>query len=362
MKWSVVVLLILGVVAAACAALLVLSLEGGGSKAPRGVVQAAGSESHPISYAVAARDLDVRTVVESDAVRMVTAESKDVPPNTFAQPAEVIGQVLRRPMKQGQPFDRSSFTAEGTGVVLAGALREGKRAVSLPVGDSGGIESLLYPGCMVDVLASLQLKDEKGLGEQTLSMTLLQGIYVLAVGDQTVVTPAAAGETRARPSPPTVTLLVDTKQAEMLYLARQRGTVSIVLRNPTDTAAVGTEGTRLPNLSPVLAAEEERRLQRLAAERQAAAEAASREQEKAQYDMERARQDIELARKQAEIARIELDKKKLEAEHAAEQQTAPPQWETRILRGGVEEIRKFDLPQNPSPPSPEKRPENRKGG
>jgi pilus assembly protein CpaB len=358
MKWSVVALLILGLVAAACAALLVLSLEAGGGKASGGVVQAAGTEPRQVSYAVAARDLDVRAVVESDAVRMVTAESKDVPPNTFAQPAEVIGQVLRRPMKQGQAFDRSSFTAEGTGVVLAGALREGKRAVSLPVGDSGGIESLLYPGCMVDVLATLQLKDEKGLGEQTLSMTLLQGIYVLAVGDQTVVTPSAPGESRARATPPTVTLLVDSKQAEMLYLARQRGSVSIVLRNPTDTAAVGSDGTRLPNLSPVLAEAEERNLRKLADDRKVAEEASSREREKAQYDLERARQDIELARKQAEIARIELDRKKLEAEHAAAQPTAPPQWETRILRGGVEEVKKFDMPSaNPVP-----KPQDKKDG
>jgi hypothetical protein len=155
----------------------------------------------------------------------------------------------------------------------------------------------------------------------------------------------------------------------MLYLARQRGTVSIVLRNPTDTATVGTEGTRLPNLSPVFAEAEDHLLQKLARDQKAAAEASSREQEKAQYEMERARLDIELARKQAEIARLELDKKKLEAEHAAEQ-TAPPQWETRILRGGVEEVRKFDLPaaqpapkpENKPEQKPENKPENKKGG
>ena len=353
MKWSVVVLLILGLVAAVCAALLFVSTQGGGGgSGGAGAAPAAGPDGREGSYVVAARDLDARSVVESSAVEVVISPSKQVPANALTQPAEVIGQVLRKPMKLGQPFERSSFTSEGTGVVLAGALKEGKRAVSIPLGDSGGIEHLLYPGCMVDVLAALQLKDDKGLGDQPMSMTLLQGIYVLAVGDQTVVTPTNGDESRAlvqKPPSSTITLLVDTKQAEMLYLARQRGQVSIVLRNPMDTAAVGTQGTRMPNLSPVFAEAEDRILQRLGAEQRLAAETSKREQEKAQYDMERARTDIELARKQAEIARIELDKKKLESERSAEE-TIKPQWETRILRGGAEEVRKFDLPEGKKSP------------
>jgi len=345
MKWSVVILLVLGVVAAVCAAVFVVSFQGGPAGRAGATPAAAGTEAREGSYVVASRDLDARTVVESAAVEVLTAATKNVPSGALAQPAEVIGQVLRKPMKRGQAFDRTCFTSEGTGVVLAGALKDGKRAVSIPLADSGGIEGLLYPGCMVDVLAALQLKDDKGLGDQQMSMTLLQGVYVLAVGDQTVVTPATDETVHAPTSkgaPTTITLLVDTKQAEMLYLARQRGSVSIALRNPMDTAVVGTQGTRMPSLSPVFAEAENRMLQRLA-------EASQREQKKADYDMERASQDIELARKQAEIARIELDKKKLEAERAA-QQSVKPQWETRILRGGTEEVRKFDLPEGKRSP------------
>jgi pilus assembly protein CpaB len=352
MKWSVVVLLILGLVAAVCAGLLFVSLQGGGGTTSGATpAPATATDGREGSYVTAARDLDARSVVESSAIEVVKSPSKQVPPNALTQPAEVIGQVLRKPMKRGQSFERSSFTSEGTGVVLAGALKDGKRAVSIPLTDSGGIEHLLYPGCMVDVLAALQLRDDKGLGDQPMSMTLLQGIYVLAVGDQTVVTPPS-DDSRAlvnRPAASTITLLVDTKQAEMLYLARQRGQVSIALRNPMDSAAVGTQGTRLPSLSPVFAEAEDRILQRLGAEQRVLAEASKREQEKAQYDMERARQDIELARKQAEIAHIELDKKKLETERSAEE-TVKPQWETRILRGGAEEVRKFDVPEGKKSP------------
>jgi Flp pilus assembly protein CpaB len=268
-----------------------------------------------------------------------------VPAGSFSQPALVVGQVLRKPLKKGQLFDTSCFTSEGTGVVLAGALQEGKRAVSIPLNDSGGVEALLYPGCMVDVLSVMQLKDDTGLGEQSMSMTLLQGVYVLAVGDQTVVTPPQPEEKGLVGKAPasTVTLLVDTKQAEMLYLARLKGSVAVALRNPMDTAAVGTQGTRLPSLSPVFAEVEKRAIQRLEERNREAQAEVERTRTKAAYDMERAQYDIERARKEAEIAKIELDKKKLETERAAEQ-TIKPLWETRVMHGSTEEVRAFELP------------------
>jgi pilus assembly protein CpaB len=345
MKWSVVVLLVLGVVAAICAALLVFSMRGGGGGGTE--FAQGGGEVRDGSYVVAARDLDARTVVQQSEVEVKTVPAKEVPFGAFVQPAQVVGQVLLRKLNKGQPFDRSCFTSEGTGVVLAGALQEGKRAVSVPLSDSGGVEALLYPGCMVDVLCVMNLKDTEGLGDQPMSMTLLQGIYVLAVGGQTVVTPSNPEEKGVAPRAPasTVTVLVDTKQAEMLYLARQRGSVSVSLRNPMDTIEVGTQGTRLPSLSPVFADVERKALARLEERRRETEAELERTRTKANYEMEQAQYAIERARKEAEIMKIELDRRKLESERAA-QETIKPQWETRVIRGGTEDVRKFDLPEN----------------
>lgn len=344
MKWSVVVLLVLGVVAAICAALLVISMRGGGGGGTNFAQD--GGEVREGSYVVASRDLAARTVVETSAVEVLTTSSKEVPVGAYSQAANVVGQVLRRPLKKGQPFDQSCFTSEGTGVVLAGALQEGKRAVSVPLSDSGGVEALLYPGCMVDVLCVMNLKDDEGLGDQPMSMTLLQGIYVLAVGGQTVVTPVNPDEKALAPRGPaaTVTVLVDTKQAEMLYLARLRGSVSVSLRNPMDTIEVGTQGTRLPSLSPLFADVEKKALIRIEERRKEAMAEIDRSRTKANYEMEQAQYNIERARKEAEIMKIELDRRKLESERAAEQ-TIKPQLEIRLIRGGAEEVRKFDLPE-----------------
>lgn len=344
MKWSIVLLLLLGVVAALCAAMLVISIQNRGSgqvadqQGPTAVAEG--------SYVVAARDLEVRTMIPQDAVEDRTAAASLIPIDAIAQSAEVIGQVLRTPLKKGQAFTRRCFASEG-GVILAGALKEGQRAVSVPLADSGGIESLLYPGCIVDVLASMQVRDEGPLGDQPIAVTLLQGVYVLAVGDQAVTSAATPEESKGlvRPGPrSTVTLLVDSKQAEMLYLARQRGTISIALRNPTDEQAGATEGTRLAHLGPIMANAEKAAVEKLRARQKEEAEALKREREKQDFEMERARFNIERDRKQNEIDRVELEKKKLEADRSAEK-TIKPEWETVIVRGGVAEIKKFQIPE-----------------
>jgi len=344
MKWSVVLLLVLGVVAAVCAALLVFSMQSG----PSGTVATSTDGERPEGYyVVAARDLGARTVVANDAIEMRNASPKDVPLHSFSQPGDVVGKILKKSVKKGEAIERSSISSEGTGVVLAGALQPGQRAVSISLSDSGGVENLLYPGCMVDVLASLQFREDDVQGDQSVAVTLLQGVTVLGVGDQTVVSPPPTDDSRAlvqKAPPSTVTLLVDTKQAEMLYLARQRGSVSIALRNPLDDAAVGTEGTRMPTLSQIFREAEERMLKRLEERRKEAVDDFERQREKSRYDMERARFDIEQARKQAEIAKIELDKKRLEVERDAEK-TVKPQWETRVVRGSEAKVETFDLPE-----------------
>lgn len=345
MRWSIALLLVLGVVAAVCAALLVVSLksDGSGAVAP---TPTNGSSNGEGSYVVAAKDLEPRTLVTEDAVEIVkTPSTRAVPSESLTQTAGVVGKVLRVSLKKGQMFTTECFASGG--VVLAGTLKPGMRAVSVPLADSGGIDNLLYPGCVVDVLCSMQLKDEAGLGDQPVAVTLLQGVYALAVGDEVVGAPVPIddGKTAPRRAPrTTVTLLVDAKQAEMLYLARQRGSVSIALRNPTDKPEGATEGTRLAHLSPIFAQAESTMIERLRARQKEEAEALKRERVKIENEMEKARFDIERQRKDMEIDLVNYQKRQREAE-LAKNQIVKPQWETVVLRGGVAEVKKFDVPE-----------------
>ena len=257
MKWSVVVLMVLGVVAALCAALLVVSLPVRRAGARRRRRRPA--EAREVTYVVAARDLAARTVVESDAVDVRrTRRPKDFPaglvraagpgdrPGAPALAQE--GSALRRVLLQLRGHRRRARRRAPGGQARGQhpALGFGRRR-GAPL--SRAAWSTCWRRC--------SSRTTKGLGDQPMSMTLLQGDLRPGRrqpdGRESADRGRLAGARRRGDPPSTVTLLVDTKQAEMLYLARQRGSVSIALRNPMDTVAVGTEGTRLPSLSPVFA-------------------------------------------------------------------------------------------------------------
>ena len=198
---------------------------------------------------VAAKPLRAMTVVKPEAVTVKTLKEADLPEGCFSSAAQVIGKVLAMPMVKEQTFTKACFVSEGSGSQLAAVLPDGKRAVSVSLQDHCGLEPLLYPGSMVDVLVSMQLPSSK---EQAVSTTLLKGLEVLAVGRRTVVSPdEEEGDDAARRARKRliVTLLTDSQQAQILLLATEHGSVSLALRNPTDATAVAVQPTLLTDLT-----------------------------------------------------------------------------------------------------------------
>jgi len=347
-RWSIVGLFSLGFAAAVSAAVLVASLQSRAAVSaarPSPAVEDSRAET-PVQVVVAARDLDPMTVVAAGDVATTAVAPLTVAEGSATDPIQVVGKVLRVPVKAGQAFSRANFAAEGSGVHLASALMTGKRAVSIALSDDMGIEPLLYPGSTVDVLATMTADGQDGLGAQRVSMTILQRVVVLAVGHETVVAPSAKeedGSVIGRGPRPKVTLLLTPEQAEILKLAMDEGSLSLTLRNPMDGDPVDPAGTSLTKVSPIFAALAERVHQsELQKERDALAER-ERDLEKTEYEVERMRYAIERDRKEMEIARAQLEAKQFQEEEKKEE-TLHPQWQTLILRGGVAETKVFDLP------------------
>jgi len=321
MKWSIVGLVCLGVVAALSAVVLMVTLQNSAQAAP-GPAQAAAAPVE-VQVVVAARELKTRSVVEAADMLVRSVEASAAPRDALADPVQAIGKVLITPLREGQAFTADAFATDSHGLQLAAALADGKRAVSLDLKDSMGLEELLYPGCLVDVIATI-MTDDQDLGLQTMSITLLESVLVLAIGQQTIVTPGGSpeeGYTRTRR--PSVTLLLEADQVEALKLAMEKGSVSLSLRNPLDDAVAGSRGTRLANLSPVLAEAEQKKAEE--SRRKRDAEAA------------RHRQELEAAREEAELLRERMQNeigKKRESEETAT-------WQAVIVRGGKMETRTF---------------------
>lgn len=253
MKWTVALLVVVGLAAALCAAVLTAGLRSGWSL---GSSEAA-PEVKEMEILVAAQAMPAMKVVDANGVARRTVMSNELPPNAITDMTSVIGKVLVAPVVEGEAFTSRHFASQESGLNLATALPEGYRAMSTMLQTDAGIENLLYPGCVVDVVCSFRLPAMPGRPSgEVLSATLLQGVQVLAIGPRSIVNGSENGEQtvdidakRQR----MVTLMVDATQAEALQLANAYGDLTITLRNPLDTTRQTSSGMVLSDLSQEIA-------------------------------------------------------------------------------------------------------------
>jgi pilus assembly protein CpaB len=234
-QWVVASLVVLGLLAAVSAAILVAAMHFG-ARAPG----PAAGPAEQAAFVVAARPLPAMAIVDTSCVTIKTAPRDQVPKDVLPSPDSVLGKVLISPLVEGQAFTSSCFAAEGTGPQLAGKLPNGMRAVMVPLPEHSSLEGLLYPGSIVDVLATLRTAPAGAPGGgEMVSTTFLPGVEVLAVDYQTVFSEepkasSTAGAAIASRRERRVTLMVNQEQAKALRLAMEQGTVSLALRNPLD--------------------------------------------------------------------------------------------------------------------------------
>jgi pilus assembly protein CpaB len=241
MKWAIVGLGLLGIVAALSAAFLVSSLRVAAMSGDAVVVAAA--EPAQVSVLCAAANLQPMTVLDGTVVKPKLMPRNQAPVGCLTNPTDVVGKILVTPMTEGEAFTALNFTSTSALKQVATVIPPGMRAMGISITDYASLVGLLYPGSTVDVIASLKVKspDPAIQTEKDVSITLLENIQVLAIEDQTVVSPPKGVTDVMDTSAPRtgnqrITLLVTTRQAKSLGLAMTKGTLSLTLRNPLDAA------------------------------------------------------------------------------------------------------------------------------
>lgn len=244
MKWSVLGLVVMGAAAAFCCALLVATLRGG-----RAIGDVVEQQPREVIVLVAGKEVPAMSVMSADMVETKKVTMQTAPPGYLVDSTQVVGKVITVPLEAGEPITKSCFVASGPGVNVAAKLPEGMRAISIALADYASLDGLLYPGSVVDVIASFRLPSNSKAGGQAVSITLLQGVQVLAIENQTVGTDLK--ETKqpkvmaSRSQRRKVTVMVDSRQAKALQLAMEHGKVSLALRNPFDMDPVEVDATLL---------------------------------------------------------------------------------------------------------------------
>ena len=221
MKLAVVILVMLGLVAASAATVLFQTLNVRPAPAP--IVDAL----------LAQADLPARTRLTAEQVKAERVPTTGLPAGCFTHPAQAIGRTLKMAVVKGQPLTASCFLPETT---IDDLLKPGMLAFQISLGRRSFAVDLLYPGCIVDVFATFPLQDRKR--GDAVTTPLLQNIQVLGVRDETVIS-ASEEKTGAKKSAGhggdvTVALEVTARQAAALQLALERGTLGLAMRNPLD--------------------------------------------------------------------------------------------------------------------------------
>jgi pilus assembly protein CpaB len=146
---------------------------------------------------------------------------------TVLESSEVLGQMTLVPFNSEETFTYNKLAKNGQS--LANAVPEGRRAFTVGVDKARGVNGLLRPGDLVDVLF---LSQQDKNPNNAMASTLLQNIQVLAAGDL-YTDLADKNETGG-----TVTLALTPEESELTLLALSRGILHLSLRSNEDSRIV----------------------------------------------------------------------------------------------------------------------------
>jgi pilus assembly protein CpaB len=173
---------------------------------------------------VAKQALSYGATLQQGNLQWVEWPKSAVPPGAFTSVEELLGKkgdqrrIVLRSIEPGEPVLEGKITKFGESPRMSMNLGAGMRAVSIKIDAVSGVAGFVAAGDRVDILLTRKLEG------QLVSSVILQDITVIAV-DQ-----SANSETVRARLGRTVTVEVDTVQAQKLALARQVGTLSLTLR------------------------------------------------------------------------------------------------------------------------------------
>src|SRR4051812_5124949 len=194
---------------------------------------------------VAAVDIELGSRLNAQMTKVVDWPSGSLPAGGFDDPKNLQDRVVRTSIQRGEAILNSKLAPEGTLGGLSAVIAEGKRAMTVRVNDVVGVAGFALPGNYVDVMVNFQQDQPAGKGadeKQHISKTVLTHVLVLAVAQE-------AGRDETKPKVVNaVTLELTLEDAEKLDLARNIGTLSLVLRNQIDKGNALTAGVRKSDL------------------------------------------------------------------------------------------------------------------
>jgi pilus assembly protein CpaB len=163
---------------------------------------------------------------------------------------EFLGAITRRDFAEGEALVASELVKPSDRRFLAAVLRPGRRAVSISVDAPQSASGLVLPGDYVDVILTQNFGDGVAAAQRSVGETVLHNVRVVAVDQslgaaktQVPGQAAAAAGPEAR-LPKTITLELDERQAQILFVAMQLGKLQLAVRPLEGSSLVSADESR----------------------------------------------------------------------------------------------------------------------
>ena len=234
-----IMLLVGALIIAITTALLARNMLSSSGGAPQANASAMPAEADQPHVLVATRALPVGTILDAESFRF-QPWPKDLVEQAYylqgqADPAKLVGSVVRTAISAGQPMTVGSVIKPGDRGFLAAALGPGMRAVTVPVSAQSSVAGFVFPGDRIDLMLT-QSVSGGGDGEPLkVSETILRNLRVLAT-DQRMDAMGADGKPVVQ-TYSNVTIEVTPKIAEKIAVAQTIGSLSLSLRSIADNAS-----------------------------------------------------------------------------------------------------------------------------
>ncbi len=179
-----------------------------------------GLNMQSVEVVVAKTNLQQTSKLEANHLETDTVALKHLP-NGAIQASDlekIIGQQLNQTIHPQEIITWSMLTSSVFNT--SNKIPNGYRSIAIEVESTSSVGYTIQASDRVDLIATLNMKN------QTQTLTLLENITVLAVGDEINNEQGQAYNT--------ITLLVKPKQANLITHALSHGKISIALRNPDD--------------------------------------------------------------------------------------------------------------------------------
>ena len=190
---------------------------------------------------VAKEPLRFGTELSAAMLQEVPWPAESLPSGAFTAIKDILSggrRVVLAAIETNEPVLALKITGAGQRATLSALVKPGMKAVTIRVNDVEGVGGFVLPGDHVDVVLTRQI--EKG---SATTDVVLQNTRVLAVDQSADERMSKAAVAKS------VTLEVDTVEAQKVWLASSVGSLSLLLRKAGETAQTKTRKITLKDLS-----------------------------------------------------------------------------------------------------------------